>query len=296
MNNMNVPSTPEQLLTRLTDRLPELTPQVRKAATYVLENPNDVSVSSIREIAAAAAVKPNTLVRLARACGVDGYDEFRAPFREQIRNAGSSFPDRARWLQSLSQGGKLGGLYADMARSTLDNVEQTFAAADSDRIQAAADAIVQARQTLVLGVGVNQSLARQFSYLADMALSNVKAVPGDGALAADDIARAKPDDVLLAMTFKPYRSDVIQAVELASERKMTIVAMSDSPASPIIGLADHDFVICTDTPQFFTSIVAATSLLETLIAFVIADAAPDVVANIEAFHEQRRRLGVYHPD
>ena len=83
-----------------------MTPEIRKAAAYVLENPNDVSVSSIREISDAANVKPNTFVRLARSAGFDGYEEFRAPFREEIRNGGISFPDRGRWLQSLARGGE----------------------------------------------------------------------------------------------------------------------------------------------------------------------------------------------
>ena len=59
-----------EVLSSLADQLSEFTPELRKAASYVLENPNDVSVSSIREIATAANVKPNTLVRMARSVGL----------------------------------------------------------------------------------------------------------------------------------------------------------------------------------------------------------------------------------
>ena len=38
-------------LDRLAEELPDLTPEARKAATYVLENPRDVGVSTVREIA-----------------------------------------------------------------------------------------------------------------------------------------------------------------------------------------------------------------------------------------------------
>ena len=64
--------------------LPDLTPEARKAATYVLENPRDVGVSTVREIAQAANVKPNTVVRMARQVGFEGYEDFRAPFRDAI--------------------------------------------------------------------------------------------------------------------------------------------------------------------------------------------------------------------
>ena len=96
----------DAVLDALQQRLEQLTPELRKAAAYVLENPNEVGVSSIREIADAAEVKPGSFVRMARAIGFDGYDDFREPFREEIRRGASPFPDRARWLQSLAKGGK----------------------------------------------------------------------------------------------------------------------------------------------------------------------------------------------
>ncbi len=142
------------VLDRLVGELAELSPQLRKAARYVLDNPNDVGVSSIREIAAAARVKPNTLVRMARAVGFKGFEDFREPFRAAIKAGRDSFPDRARWLQSLAEGGRHGGLYTDMAATILSNVEQAFSNATAEDIKAAADRIVAARRTYVLGVGL----------------------------------------------------------------------------------------------------------------------------------------------
>ena len=284
---------PGQVLEALAAQLPELTPETRKAAAYVLENPNDVGVSSIREIAAAANVKPNTFVRMARNIGFDGYEDFREPFREEIRQGRETFPDRARWLQSLSRGGRHGGLFASMAASAIENIEATFADTDAARIKAAADAIVDARKTYVLGVGINHTLARSFAYLADMALENVEALPRDGSLAVDDVARAGAEDVLVAMTFKPYRSDVVEAVSHAADQGVTIIGISDSPASPLVAGREHGFVVQTDSPQFFTSTIATAALLETLMAFVVADASPAVIENIGRFHDRRVALGIY---
>ncbi len=297
MNKTNEPDpllkAPSEVLKALEAELESLTPEVRKAAAYVLENPNDVGISSIRKIADGARVKPNTLVRMARSAGFNGYDDFRAPFREEIRRGGISFPDRARWLQSLAQGGKLAGLYADMAASAIRNIEETFAATDDQAVKDAADTIVSARRTYVLGVGINNTSARNFTYLADMALDGIQSIPKQGSTATDDLVRAGNNDVLIAMTCKPYRTEVVAAVGLAKSQGVTIIAISDSPASPIVTVADHAFVIEADTPQFFPSSVSIIALLETLMAFVIADARPDVIANIEAFHTRRHQLGIY---
>jgi len=270
-----------------------MSPQLRKAAEYVIDNASNVGVSSIREIAEAAAVKPNTLVRMARALGFEGYEDFRRPFREELRAGREAFPDRARWLQSIAKGGRHGRLYAETAASAIANIESLFAGTSAEELKAAADRIVAARSTYVLGVGIAFALAHNFAYLARMAFDRVVAVPQDGSLPIDDIAAAGPEDVLVAMTFEPYRSEVVDAVRAARDQGVSIVAISDSRASPIALSADHVFVVPTETPQFFTSAVAAAALLEALMAFVVAEAGADIIANIERFHQRRHRLGVY---
>lgn len=297
MNKIIVPnSDPTDVLEVLGEGLPSLTPELRKAASYVLENPHDVSISSIREIAEAAKVKPNTFVRMAREFGFEGYDDFREPFREEIRRGGASFPDRARWLQSLSSEGKLGGLYADMVNSALQNIEETFAGISTDDLKRAAETIWNARDVYTLGVGVNNSNARNFTYLASTGMVRFHAIPKAGSTAVDDLAWADENVVLIAITCKPYRSEVVEAVKIAREQGVKVIGISDSAASPIIIGSDHGFVVSADTPQFFPSSVSTIAVLETLLSFVIASASPDIVSRVEKFHQRRHALGVYAED
>ncbi|MEP4036040.1 MurR/RpiR family transcriptional regulator [Pseudophaeobacter sp.] len=293
MNDTNVSN---QVLTRLSDEWDTLTPEAQKAARYVLENPRDVGVSTVREIAESANVKPNTLVRMARQMGFDGYDDFREPFREAIRNGQASFPDRARWLQSIRKQGELGGLYADMVTGALQNIEATFANISEFDLRTAAEMIWESRDVYTLGVGVNNSNARNFTYLARTGMVQFHAIPRPGSTPMDDIAWADSRDTLIAMTCNPYRAEVVQAVEVAKEQGVKVIAISDSPASPIIRMADHGFVIACDTPQFFPSSVSTIALLETLLSFVIASASDEIVERVEKFHLRRHQLGIYQEE
>jgi DNA-binding MurR/RpiR family transcriptional regulator len=282
-----------QVLERLTEEWDALTPEAQKAARYVLENPNDVGVSTVREIAEAANVKPNTFVRMARQVGFDGYEDFRAPFREAIRQGAVSFPDRARWLQDIRRSGDLGGLYADMAEGAIRNLEETFAGIDAEALKNAAEAIWNSRQVFTLGVGVNNANARNFTYLASTGMVQFHAIPRPGSTPTDDLAWADSRDVLIAMSMRPYRTEVVAAVEVAREQGLTVIGLSDSPASPIIRAADHGFVVAVDTPQFFPSSVSTIALLETLLSFVIAVASDEIVDRVEKFHRRRHQLGIY---
>ena len=300
MNSTFVPNTAlaesADVLVALSNELEQLTPEVRKAAAYVLENPNDVSVSSIREIAEAADVKPNTLMRMARSIGFDGYENFREPFREEIRRGVTNFPDRARWLQSLGQTGKLGGLYEGMVNAAIQNIEDTFASIDTADLKAAASAIIKSRQTFTLGVGVNSSNAQNFTYLASTGMVQFYAIPRSGSTPIDDIAWADQRDVLIAITCKPYRTEVVEAVQIAREQGVQVIGISDSAASPIIAGSEHGFVVSSDTPQFFPSSVSTIALLETLLSFVIAMATPKIVERVETFHDRRHQLGLYYEE
>jgi DNA-binding MurR/RpiR family transcriptional regulator len=290
MNDTNVSSI---VLDRLAEEWEALTPEAQKAARYVLENPTDGGVSTVREIAEAANVKPNTFVRMARQVGFEGYEDFRAPFRQAIRQGSVSFPDRARWLQDIGKSGEQGGLYADMIGAAIRNIEETFARIDAKQLHAAAEDIWNCRQIFTLGVGVNNSNARNFTYLASTGMKQFHAIPRSGSTPVDDLAWADEQDVLIAITCHPYRTEVIEAIKLARQQGMTVVGISDSPASPVILNAQHGFVLSADTPQFFPSSVSTIALLETLLSFVIAVSSDEIVDRVARFHQRRHELGLY---
>ncbi len=292
------PDEPNAILGALAAAIDDLSPQVGRAATYVLDNPGEIAVNSMRTLADAAGVKPNTLVRMARAVGFDGYEDFRRPFRQYAAEGTLSFPDRARFLQTISQGGSHWSLVADMAGAAMANVEALFSAVDADDLKSAAGLIDGARRANILGVGTAKTLADNFAYVASMAVGphrrqQVAAIPNVG-LAIDDVARMTPDDVLVAMTFSPYRAEIVEAVKLAERRGVPVIAVTDSHGSPLVPLAAHAFVVPNDSPLPFSSNVAATALLETLLAFVVAESPDDVAATIDAFHNNRRSAGIYH--
>ena len=171
-----------------------------------LENPADVGVfPPCARSHEAAKVKPNTFVRMARQVGFEGYDDFREPFREAIRRGQVSYPDRVRWLQEVRKSGDLGGLYADQVAAAIRNIEETFAAISAEALKAAAEDIWNSRQVFVMGVGVNNANARNFTYLAGTGMTRFHTIPRAGSVATDDLAWADKRDVLIAITCHPYR-------------------------------------------------------------------------------------------
>lgn len=290
------PRSPEALIALLQADLSSLSPRIRAAARYLLDHPNEIAVSSMRQIAAAAGVPPNTLVRLAQALGFEGFEDFRRPFREALRRGGDTIADRARSLQHLSRAGSQGELFGELAETALSNVETLFATTSALDLKRAARMIIEARTAYVLGMGSCYASMHGFYYVGRMAIPNLVFTPQQASLPRDDLIRIGPQDVLFAATYRPYRRDTVMAARHAKARGAQLVSLTDSRASPIAAEADLLLLAPTSTPQFFPSMLAMIAMLESLLAFIVSEADTEAIARIEEVHRSRTAAGIYWSD
>jgi DNA-binding MurR/RpiR family transcriptional regulator len=293
-NDGSAPLSAKQVAEALTEVFPDLPPALQAAARYIIDNPREVGLQSMRSLAGKASVHPNAFVRLARHIGFEGYEDLRERFRDfLVSDDLGGFGDRARWLQQLAAMGGSSALLGEMAEAVADNLERGFLRQDPKVMEAVCDAILEARMVYVLGVGSAYSLAHQFWYVARMAFGHMTPVPREGSQPIDDLAYIDGQDLLIALTFQPYRSETMAAVRLAKRRGARVVGITDSITSPLAREAD-DILLCpTSTPQFFQSHAAVTALLESLTALLVGRAGEEARTRIEAFHRERWEAGIY---
>ena len=289
-----VPDSANAVIAALTEAFPDMPPALQVAARHIIDHPREVGVQSMRALAAKTSVHPNAFIRLARQIGFDGYDQLRERFRDfVVADDMGGFGDRARWLREMAAQGDSAAVIAGMAAAIANNVGRGFQDQDTKALEQACDAILNARRVYVLGLGSAYNLAHQFWYVARMAFGHLVLVPQHGSLPMDDLALAGKDDLLVALTFQPYRADTMDAVRLAKRLGARVLGITDSMTSPLAREADRALVCPTHTPQFFPSYAAVTGLLETLTALLVARAGEEAQARIEAFHAERRAARVY---
>ena len=292
------PKTAKAVIAALTEAFPDLPPALQAAARHIIEHPREVGVQSMRTLAGRTAVHPNAFVRLARQIGFEGYDDLRERFRDFVAVGDDlgGFRDRARWLQEMAAKGGSAAILGEMAEAIADNLERGFRRQDVKALEAACDAILGAGRVHVLGLGSAYTLAHQFWYVARMALPHIALIPRHGSQAIDDLALIDRDDLLVALTFQPYRAETMGAVRMARRRGARVIGITDSVTSPLAREAEQALICPTHTPQFFQSHAAVTGLLEALIALLVARAGEEAQARIEAFHGERLAAGIYEED
>lgn len=278
---------------RIAAGFPDLSPQLRQAARYVLHRPDDVALMSMRGLAAEARVHPSTMLRLARAFGYPGYREFREPFQQRLRARPRGYVERARDLQKKGQLGELAGLLRGVVAADEANLRESFEANAVDAFATFTDVLSHSKRVFVLGLRSCFPVAYFFHYAYRMFRSNAVLMGERGGTVADELRDAGGNDVVLAISIEPYTMETVRAVEFAKSRGASVLVVTDSPVSPLAKRADATLLIHHDSPSFFGSVAAALAVVEALIVILVAQGGDKALEAIEESERQLARFEAY---
>jgi DNA-binding MurR/RpiR family transcriptional regulator len=270
-----------------------LSPQLREAARWVIDPPDDVALLSTREQARRAGVTPATMTRLAQRLGLSGYDGVRKLYADAVRRRPDSYRGRAEELLVRRDREGDAALVQDIFAAQAQHLQNLSMPAAVDRFTAAADAIASANQVFCLGLRSSFSIAYVFHYVRSLFGASSVLVDGTGATGIDVLRSIGRGDILLAISVKPYVRQTIEATKFAKERGALIVAVTDSELSPLVRLASRVILVRTETPSFFHTMAPAFAAVECLAALVAARRGPAAVAALEASERQLTEFGIY---
>lgn len=270
----------------------DLSPQLRQAARYLLANPEEVALTSMRRIAGHAGVKPSTMVRLARAVGFEGFEEMREPYRRWLRGGEGAYEARARSLRDRGADG-IETLLREIQEADATALAATTAPSVAEAVTRAAATLNAARRVYVLGLRSCHALAHYFHYAYAMVREDVRLVDGSGGTFLDSLRGLGPKDVLLAISFRPYTRETVQALDIAEEAGATIVALTDSLVSPLARPARHVLLADTTSPNFFQSLVAAQSIIQQVLGAAVASVGDEGLAAIKDSERRLKRFDAY---
>ena len=153
----------------LWDAYADLSPQMKVAASYVLEHPADVAFKSVRQLAKAADVHPSTIVRLAQVAGFSTFDPFRAVFQEGVQAQDIRLDERAAALQKDGRWGESSEAFVEIGEATLNNLTSLFQPDTQKAVQRIAKAIIEADRVYVSGYRSSFAFAHYLAYAGKIA-------------------------------------------------------------------------------------------------------------------------------
>jgi DNA-binding MurR/RpiR family transcriptional regulator len=285
-----LPMTPPAALATIARRFPDLPPRLQHAARFIIDNPDQIAVRSMREIARRAAVAPATMVRLARALDFADYEDLRDVFIRRVESTATAHAPRAQALQASERSGPK--LVEHLATAQVAAI-QSAAANPEAAIVAFVRQLAAARTVAFLGMRASHAIAFHFAYVYGLLRDNGRLLDDRGGALRDHAARLSRGDALIAISLAPYTRATVEAVEVAEQRGATILALTDSAVSPIARPARHILLFRGAGPSFFSTMVGALALAEVLVARLAASGGRAVIARLERTDEALREAGAY---
>jgi DNA-binding MurR/RpiR family transcriptional regulator len=251
-------ATPEQHIDHAFDAL---SPELQRAARWLRQNGPAVALQSMRQSARLAGVSPVTMTRLARRLGFADFESLRLPYARRLA-AGQAPAPRAP---------RAGTLPAALA--VLNDTQRGHVAAVATHnapaaLEAAATAMLAAERVAFLGLRISHGAAFQLHYGYGLLAPNGQLLGDLGGTLADQLAQLGAGRVLVAISQSPYTRAVVDGVAQAREQGAAVVALTDSPLSPIARGALHTLLYGGGTHALLHSTCGALALIEALLAAV----------------------------
>ncbi|MBB4232867.1 MurR/RpiR family transcriptional regulator [Rhizobium mongolense] len=244
--------------------------QMRVAARWLVDHPIEVALLSMREQARRARVPPATLTRLAKRLGFDGFDELKVVFADNVREQPGSFQDHPEKLRAPREIEGDSALICETVNA-LDGHLKRFAQPPAiAALSAAADLMVEARQTFCIGRRSSFPVAYLMHYVGSLLGSPTTLIDGIGGASNDALRSIGREDAVLAVTVSPYTRFTLQAAEFAVSRGAKVVALTDSELSPVAKLSEVVIRVRTEMPSFILTMTPGFVAVECLLKLVAA--------------------------
>jgi DNA-binding MurR/RpiR family transcriptional regulator len=289
MTGTVTPNSLEQLTTLVRARFSEFSPQFQAGATFLLEYPDTVAVSSMRKVAKSAQVQPASLVRLSQQLGFPGWNELRELFVQRIRAHPEPLAQRA-----LANADTKDALASNLLAAQQANLDAT-AAQNVLPITQAAHLLRRASHVYVAGFRSCYPVAFGLVYAYQLFRPSVLLLTGEGGTLDMQLRHIEHNSATVVIGFAPYPAEAVRVAKAAHEKGSKLIAITDSAASPLALDADKALIFSHDSPSLFPSLIGATAIAESLVAHLLALEGAKAVRQLKSLEQSLHHQSAHEP-
>jgi DNA-binding MurR/RpiR family transcriptional regulator len=271
-----------------TARLPAKTARL---AAHVAAHYLKVPIMSTRELAAAAGVSLATVVRFPRVLRYPDFDALRSSIQDRV-NFDLTGLDRMKKVSETERSpSALLGRIIERDCESLRALAQTFSASD---LEAFGTAILRASRVTVMGTRYVGPLASYFAYALGKIKPGVEALTQVDSTLYDRVRLMDPAaDVVVAIAFPRYPADLMKLLDHTAARGVPILAITDSPLSPVIARARVTLLARASMLDFVGSLAAPAALVNLVVSDVGLRMGRAAIARLQHLEEAAAEAGTY---
>ena len=263
---MNPAANFEQLKDAISRAYPELPKQLQRIARFAVDKPHELALGTVAAVAEAAGVQPSALIRFANALEFGGFSEMQQVFRGHLIERSASYRERIDQMrrsgQTTGQGAGVLHQFVGEAVAELGHLEESVRSAD---LAAAVELICGAARVHVLAQRRAFPVACYLAYALNQLELKAYLLDGVGGMLTETLRSIAHDDVLIVASFHSYSPPVVDAAADAHARGVPVIAITDSPLSPLKPSARVCFELGQASERAFRSLVGPMCLAQALV-------------------------------
>lgn len=237
----------------------------KRIAEYILENYEKAAFMTANRLGVNVDVSESTVVRFAMEMGYSGYPAMQKALQEMVRNKLTAIQRIEVSNDRLADQDVISVVMhadAESIRLTMDGLK-------NETFEQAVDALVQARKVYIVGIRAASAISEFLGFYLNMTLENVIVIRVNSfSELFEQIFRIGEQDVMIGISFPRYSKRTVKSMMYAKDQGATTIAITDSEASPLAGLADYTLTARSDMISFVDSLVAPLSLANAIIMAV----------------------------
>ena len=262
---MDMPRDFESLKALIIERAPKLPRRLAQVATYALEHPDEIAFGTAASIALVADVQPSTLVRFSQSLGYQGFSDLQDVFQSRLRERIMNYEERLEHMREHSiTASKASVIFSGFRYASQKSLNDLLEKLDSTKLEQAVEMLAQADTIFLIGLRRSFPISSYMSYAFGKLGIRNNLIDATGGLAAEDVGFASKRDVVMAISFTPYASETIKLAQATAARGVPVVAITDSPFSPLVSIAKTWFEVQESNFEGFRSMAATLCLAMTL--------------------------------
>ena len=278
------------ILTLIQENMHTFSKGQKRIANFILESYDKAAFMTASRLGKRVNVSESTVVRFAAELGFDGYPDMQRSLQKMIRNRLTSVQ---RIEVTNDRIGDQDLLYS-VLQSDMEKIRQTLEEMDRDTFEHAVDAIVDARRIYIIGVRSSAAIATFLHFYFNLIFDNVVMVSAHTSSEMfESMLRVGDKDVVIGVSFPRYSSRTVQAMNFASDRGATTIAITDSEASPLADTSKYTLKARSDMASCVDSLVAPLSLVNALLVAVSRKKNDDLAHTFQSLEQIWEEYGVY---
>lgn len=243
--------------------------KARDAFGKILDIRDSSDLLSITTLSERIDTNPSTITRLAKALGYSGFGPFqKALLTSRLQQPGSFYLNQAQSAMSNADQ-PMKQRAAQLCHENQANIEYFVDNFETESFERAVALISNARRVTIYGIRQFHSLAAFLAYGLRLIRSDVSILDANGLGVAEEIAAMEAGDVCIVTSVAPYSSQVVLAGQVATERGLDVIAITDRARSPLISNAKASIFVPHESSfisNYITSYFAAAECIINAVA------------------------------